>query len=117
MASGDHERQREDRPDGRGRLEVEIEQKQSRKLHARRSREKGVWFGLGMMGTVGWSVTVPTLLGVALGLWIDLHWPGRVSWTLVLLFGGLILGCLNAWFWVSRQQQEMEQEKEEGNDE
>ena len=94
-------------------MEVEIHGKQDRKLRARRTREQGVWFGLGMMGTVGWSVTVPTLLGIALGIWIDLHWPSRFSWTLVLLFGGLILGCLNAWFWVSRQQESIEQEKED----
>jgi ATP synthase protein I len=98
--------------DGRGQMETKIQGKQARKLRARQTREQGVWFGLGMMGTVGWSVTVPTLIGIALGVWIDLRWPSRVSWTLVLLFGGLILGCLNAWFWVSRQQENIEREKE-----
>ena len=44
--------------------------KASRKLKARNSTQ-GVWFGLGMMGLVGWSVTVPTLLGVAFGIWLD----------------------------------------------
>ena len=40
--------------------------KAARKLKARKSTQ-GVWFGLGMMGLVGWSVVVPTLLGAALG--------------------------------------------------
>jgi ATP synthase protein I len=36
----------------------------------------GVWFGLGMMGLIGWSVAVPTLLGAALGIWLDNRYPG-----------------------------------------
>ena len=35
----------------------------------------GVWFGLGMMGLIGWSVVVPTLLGTALG---HLVGPARI---------------------------------------
>jgi ATP synthase protein I len=57
-------------------------------------------FGLGMIGMVGWSVAIPTLLGVAAGMWMDRTWPGPHSWTLTMLFVGVILGCLNAWYWV-----------------
>jgi ATP synthase protein I len=70
-----------------------------------------------MMGTIGWSVVVPTLLGVALGIWIDAHWRTPVSWTLMLLFGGLILGCLNAWFWIAHELKQMEREKGGRDDE
>ncbi len=73
-----------------------------RKLHARRSPQ-AVWFGLGMLGVIGWSVVGPTLLGAALGLWLDRHHPGGRDWTLALMMAGLALGCLNAWFWVERQ--------------
>lgn len=57
-------------------------------------------FGLGMIGMVGWSVAIPTLLGIAAGTWMDRTWPSGHSWTLTLLFAGVILGCLNAWYWV-----------------
>ena len=57
-----------------------------------------------MFGLIGWSVVIPTLLGVALGLWIDQTWPSRYSWTLMLLLLGIILGCLNAWRWISQEQ-------------
>ena len=50
-----------------------------------------------ILGVVGWSVTLPTLLGVAAGVWLDHRWPGRFSWTLMLLIGGLLFGCVNAW--------------------
>jgi len=74
-----------------------------RKLKARRNSAQGVWFGLGMMGLVGWSVTVPTLLGAALGIWLDAHHPGKHPWTLALLVAGLAIGCFNAWHWVAKE--------------
>ena len=78
--------------------------KAARKLKARRNPKPGVWFGLGMMGLIGWSVTVPTLLGAALGIWLDKHHPGAHSWTLALLVAGLTIGCLNAWRWVAKEE-------------
>ena len=77
--------------------------KAARKLKARRNSAQGVWFGLGMMGLIGWSVAIPTLLGAALGIWLDQHYPGRHAWTLALLVAGLAIGCLNAWHWVAKE--------------
>jgi ATP synthase protein I len=93
----------------------EIGAKAARKLKARKSTQ-GVWFGLGMMGLIGWSVSIPTLLGAALGLWLDRHDPGGRSWTLALLVAGLAIGCLNAWHWVSKEDQAMRDEEEDDND-
>ncbi len=94
----------------------EVGAKAARKLKAQRNVTQGVWFGLGMMGLIGWSVVVPTLLGAALGLWLDKRYPGSHSWTLMLLVAGLAIGCWNAWHWVSKQDKEM-QEEQEDNDE
>lgn len=94
-------------------LDEQVGAKARRKLKARRIETPGVWFGLGMMGLIGWSVVVPTLLGAALGLWLDRHYPGGRSWTLVLLVAGLCLGCLNAWHWVSREDRAMYDEEED----
>ncbi|MEN8259852.1 MAG: AtpZ/AtpI family protein [Pseudomonadota bacterium] len=80
-----------------------VETKASRRLAARESGRRSVWFGLGMFGIVGWSIAVPTLAGVALGLWLDARWPGRISWTLTLIFLGIGLGCFNAWRWVNKE--------------
>jgi ATP synthase protein I len=100
-------------PDARDRMIVHIEEKQARKMRARHAKDRGTWFGLGMMGTIGWTVVVPTLLGVALGIWIDARWPSSISWTLMLLIGGLLLGCVNAWLWIARQQRAIEREEED----
>jgi ATP synthase protein I len=77
--------------------------KEARKMKARREKDRSVWFGLGMFGLVGWSVAIPTLIAVAVGVWIDVKWPSRFSWTLMLLFVGVVLGCINAWYWVKRE--------------
>ncbi len=87
--------------------------KAARKLKAQRHVTQTVWSGLGMMGLVGWSVAVPTLLGAALGLWLDKHHPGGHSWTLLLLAIGLALGCFNAWHWVAKEDREIHEQ--EGN--
>ena len=90
--------------------------KAARKLKARRHPTQGVWFGLGMMGLIGWSVVVPTLLGAALGIWLDKRHPGTYSWTLMLLVIGLLMGCWNAWHWVARGQQDMPHRDSAGDD-
>jgi ATP synthase protein I len=84
--------------------------KAARKLKARRNPTQ-VWFGLGMMGLIGWSVAIPTLLGAALGLWLDKQHSGKHSWTLALLVAGLVIGCLNAWHWVAKEEKAMREEQ------
>ncbi len=85
----------------------------ARKLKARGRKEKNIWFGLGMSGLVGWTVAVPTLIGAAIGLWIDDRYPSRYSWTLMLLMTGLLIGCLNAWHWVSLESQAIIEDKDD----
>lgn len=93
-----------------------VGRKAARKLRAQRDKSSSIWFGLGMMGLIGWSVAIPTLLGAALGLWLDRHHPGAHSWTLALLVSGLAIGCINAWHWVSREEKAMHEPGEDGDD-
>ncbi len=97
-------------------LADEVGAKASRKLRARRRAAHGVWYGLGMMGLIGWSVATPTVLGAALGLWLDRRYPGPHSWTLTLLIIGLILGCLTAWRWVAEEDRQIRNEQEADNE-
>lgn len=77
------------------------------KVKAKRSSTRPIWFGLGMLGTIGWSVAVPTLAGALFGVWWDGNHPGQRSWTLPLLVAGLVLGCANAWHWISAEDKSM----------
>lgn len=79
-----------------------VDIKEKRRIKGKTHKDETVWFGLGMIGVVGWSVAIPTLIGTAIGLWIDQSWPSRFSWTLMLLILGVSLGSLNAWYWVKK---------------
>jgi ATP synthase protein I len=94
----------------------EVGAKAARKLRARRIGARGIWFGLGMMGLIGWSVVVPTLVGAAIGLWLDRHHPGSHAWTLALLVAGLCIGCLNAWQWVAKEDRAIHAEQEDNHE-
>jgi ATP synthase protein I len=91
-------------------LSQKIGNKANRILKAQRQSKQSVWFGLGMIGLVGWSVIIPTLLGAALGIWIDENHPSSHALTLPLIIVGLIIGCLNAWHWVKKEEKAMQEE-------
>ena len=97
----DEPRQR--RGSGETPLAGTVQRKARRRRRADRQRDHPVWFWFGMFGLVGWSVSVPAVLGVLLGWWIDHRYPGSISWTLNLLVVGLLIGCWNAWRWLSRE--------------
>jgi ATP synthase protein I len=84
-------------------LQSEVGRKARRKLRRQQEEERTAWFWVGMFGLVGWSVAIPAIVGVALGLWLDRQWSGSVSWTLTLLFLGMLVGCLNAWYWITQE--------------
>jgi len=89
-----------------------VDSKARLRLKAQRKPEQTIWFGLGMIGLVGWSVAIPTLLGAALGVWLDRNYPGSHSWTLMFLAIGLAIGCMNAWHWVDREEKDIHKEED-----
>lgn len=91
------------KPGSDERFEDKVRARQERMLKKRREGERSAWFGLGMFGLVGWSVAVPTIIGIAIGVWLDARFEGQRSWTLTFLFIGIIVGCINAWFWINRE--------------
>lgn len=84
-------------------LEEAVGRKERRKLKSRDEGDQSIWFGLGMFGVIGWSIAIPTVAGIAAGLWIDSVTESQRSWTLMLLVCGVAIGCLNAWSWVQRE--------------
>lgn len=90
-------------PETRERFAEAARAKGTRKRAAREEGDRSIWFGLGTFGMVGWSVALPTVVGIAIGVWLDGRHEGPVSWTLMLMLAGLALGCANAWRWVNRE--------------
>lgn len=94
---------------------TEVGGKEARKLQAQKEK-LNVWSGLGLFGMIGWSITIPTLLGAALGIWLDRRTEVDFSWTLSLLVAGLMLGCVIAWNWVQKETKEIENNKDVKNE-
>ena len=85
-------------------FDQQVQHQAARKRHAQQQAQQPVWFGVGMLGIIGWAVVIPTLLGLGVGWWLDHTYPSHIAWTLNLLIIGLLLGCWNAWHWVSKEQ-------------
>jgi ATP synthase protein I len=102
--SSDHrpdpnERRRDPPPPPQEEFRLRLHRQLQRRRRAQREKQRP-FYGLSVFGVVGWSVAIPTLLGIAIGVWIDRNWPSQYSWTLMFLFAGVALGCLNAWVWI-----------------
>lgn len=88
-----------------------LEKKEIAKLMAKRRKKGNVWLGLGMLGLVGWSIVIPTFLGLSIGIVIDKKFTSPFSWTLMCLFLGLIIGCINVWYWIAKERKSIEKDK------
>lgn len=80
-----------------------VRQWQERRRAARRDGEPSFARYLAQVGVLGWTIVVPTLLGVLLGRWIDRRLGSGIFWTGPCLLAGLTLGCWSAWRWMHRQ--------------
>ena len=89
-----------------------IAEKEKRKMKTLGEEKQSVWAGLGTFGMVGWSVAVPALVGVALGIWLDKKYAQSFSWTLTCLIAGLVAGCAIAWNWVAKEDKKIDEENE-----
>lgn len=94
-----HERHRDCPASRQEEFRLKLHRQLKRRRRAEQDKQRP-FSGLSVFGVVGWSVAVPTLIGIAIGVWIDTNWPSQYSWTLMFLFAGVALGCLNAWIWI-----------------
>ena len=81
-----------------------IERKQMRMMHAKNSTDN-IWINFTTFGALGWTITAPTIIGVAVGTWLDHSQPNDFSWTLMLMSFGLLLGLMNSWRWIEKERQ------------
>lgn len=95
----------------------QIEKQTNRKMKNQNEVKKSAWLGFALFGIIGWSIVVPTLLGVVLGKWLDKKYPQTFSWTLTFLLTGLLIGCLVAWNWLKKEHFNIQQKKEKEENE
>ena len=58
---------------------------------------------MGTFGLVGWTVAIPTLAGLALGVFLDNRTESERSVTIMFLVLVIALGCATAWYWIRRE--------------
>jgi ATP synthase protein I len=80
----------------------QIEKDSKKKIKAEEEGSQ-IMFGLGLFGIIGWSISVPTVLGIFLGVFLDKRFTQSFSWTLTLLFAGVVMGSFNAWHWIKEK--------------
>ena len=83
-------------------LLASIRQRVARRQRARREGEPSFAGYLAQVGVLGWTIVVPTLLGMFLGRWLDQRLGTGIFWTGPLLIVGLTIGCWSAWRWMHR---------------
>ena len=64
---------------------------------ARREGTPSLARTLAMVGSLGWLVVVPTVLGMFAGRWLDTRLGTGITLTAALLLLGLVFGCSLAW--------------------
>ncbi len=77
--------------------------KSIRRERARSRRDDSIWSWLGTFGLVGWTVVIPTLLGLAFGLFLDNRIDSSVSFAITFLIAGAAVGVSMAWYWVRQE--------------
>ncbi len=74
-----------------------VKTRRERRRRWEREGERSIGQNLAMIGSLGWAVVIPTLVGIFLGRWLDHAFRSGIFWTLGLLVAGLALGCTLAW--------------------
>lgn len=93
----------EDPPPGKKDFRDQAVKKGARKLKARRTNAVNAWWGFSLFGMVGWSVVIPTLIGIFAGVWLDRYYADSHYWTLVLLLSGIFIGCVFAFILLAKE--------------
>jgi ATP synthase protein I len=55
---------------------------------------------LGQIGILGWTIVVPTLIGVFVGRWIDRALGTGILFSAALIMAGAVIGLWSAWRWM-----------------
>jgi ATP synthase protein I len=83
------------RPDGE--LERAVERRRTRDEKWKREGERPLARNLALVGTLGWLIVVPALLGTFAGRELDRALGMGVTFTSAFMCLGILLGCYLAW--------------------
>lgn len=87
----------------RDHLTQSVEVRQEREDRWKREGERPIWRNLSMLGSFGWLIVVPILLGALLGTWLDRKAGSGVFWSGSLIFAGAVIGFSMVWRRIKRE--------------
>ena len=76
-----------------------------REARGRENPEPSLGARLGQIGVLGWTIVLPTLLGLLLGQWLDRTFMSKASgphvfFSATFLMLGVAIGFWSAWRWM-----------------
>ena len=74
-----------------------IERQKTERLRASREPAGSLWRTVAQVGTLGWLIALPPVLGAFLGHLIDMRLDTGITWAIGLLFLGLAMGGYFFW--------------------
>jgi ATP synthase protein I len=86
-----------------GRITQAAQQAMLRQRRGLEQPEPSLGSRLGQMGILGWTIVLPTLLGLVLGHSLDRHFASGVFFSAPLLMIGAAVGLWSAWKWMHHQ--------------
>lgn len=93
----------EDPADRQTKLADAVRLRAERRKRWLREGEPSLTRNLGQIGALGWTITVPILIGLAAGRWLDHRFATGIFWTAPLIMTGAVIGGWSAWRWLSRR--------------
>ncbi|MCX4244897.1 AtpZ/AtpI family protein [Paraliomyxa miuraensis] len=68
-----------------------------RRAHARSRRGRSLWAQATAVGTLGWLIAVPIVLGALLGHLLDLYLGSGITWAMAFMFLGVLIAGYSLW--------------------
>mgnify|MGYP002636826717 CR=1 FL=1 len=84
-----------------------IQEQQAERLKAEREPVGSLWRTVAQVGTLGWLLALPPVLGAFLGHLLDMRLQTGITWALGLLFMGLLAGAYFFWRTVQEAQDKL----------
>lgn len=91
------------RPEKTDPLTEAVRRRRRRVEEARSEGEQMPWQSVGLIGSLAWQIIVPTLIGIALGRWIDTLTGRQVLFSAIGIVAGVSLGFWLAWRQANRK--------------
>lgn len=64
-------------------------------------------------GLVGWGIGVPVVIMGYIGYWLEQNYPIKyISWSLYFLLGGLLMGMVNVYRSIKKEQEKLNREEQ-----